>query len=523
MSRITQGAARKLFLFGIFLAGSIIAALSLGLYHFWPRAYFPAEKAELVERAEEWLRQVMASRPAPGLAVGVVRGEELVLARGYGLSHLEREEPVQPETVFHTASVSKTFVALAVMQLAERGRLDLDAPVSRALPYFRLADPESAAITVRQLLSHTAGLPADVEGGSWWQSPEQDEGALERYIRSLEARSLIGEPGARWHYSNMGYEVLGEVIAKVSGMSFEDYMAAHILGPLGMARSTFLPLEGFSPLVAWPHRGSLIPTAASLYPYHRAHAPSSTLKSNVPDLARWLSLQLQRGRAGGRELLSSSGLERMWEPQAEVDGGGFRMALGWFLRRHRGSRMLFHAGRDPGFNSLIGFLPEKGVGVVLLSNYDGQSAFELVEVADGLLDIGQGREPEMPKTSILIPLARVLARDGVEAAIAEFHRLEGDRRYSYTLSDLSTLGHELRKENRLSEAIQLYTLNASEHPEYFAPYLFLAEVYLELGDEPRAVESYRKGLACDPEGRWGFPLADYRIERLEELIQKGGE
>jgi CubicO group peptidase (beta-lactamase class C family) len=316
----------------------------------------------------------------------------------------------------------------------------------------------------------------------------------------------------------MGYEVLGDVIAKVSGMTFEDYMRANILEPLGMADSTFQPYQGPAEHLAWPHRGSLMPTVSAVYPYHRAHAPSSTLKSTVPDLARWLAAHLDRGAGAGARVLHRASMESMWEPQVAIEGRDAHMTLGWFLRRHRGNRILLHAGRDPGFNALVAFLPDHGVGVILLSNYDGQSAFEMVEIADGLLDIGQGRDPGMPRTSILIPLARTLARHGVPAVVEEFRRLRKEDRYSYTTSDLSTLGHELRKQDRLEEAIQLYSLNAAEHPDYFAPYLFLAETHLKMGDERRALDHYRKGLACDPEGRWGFPLSEYRIERLEKLL-----
>ncbi|MCI0546311.1 MAG: beta-lactamase family protein [Candidatus Rokubacteria bacterium] len=508
----------RLHRFAASILGVLVSVLAGVLIHrSWPREYFPDGSGETERRLDAYLRDVMASRPVPGLAVGIVKGTALIYSRGFGLRHLAEAGAVEPGTIFHTASVSKTLVALGLMQLVERGQVDLDAPIARYLPYFRLADPRFAQCTIRQALSHTAGLPADVEGGAWWESPEDDPGALERYVRSLEARPLVAAPGEGWRYSNIGYEVLGDVIAKVSGMSFEDYMRVHILEPLGMAASTFLAVQAPERL-AWPHRGSLLPVVGVVYPYHRAHAPSSTLKSNVPDLARWLAAHLDRGEAAGGRLLARATMEGMWEPQAAIEGAGADMTLGWFLRRHRGSRVLLHAGRDPGFNALVAFLPDRGVGVILLSNYDGQSAFEMVEIADGLLDVGQGRAPRLPRTSILVPLAKTLSRGGVPAVVEEYRRLKDDNRYSSTHSDLSTLGHELFKQGRLEEAIQLYSLNAAEHPDYFAPYLFLAETHLKAGDERRALDFYRKGLECDPEGRWGFPLSEYRIERLETLL-----
>ena len=478
--------------------------------------YFPERDTGAGDRVGEYLTAVMDSRPIPGMAVAVVRRGEVVYSRGFGVQELGTGPPVTPETIFHTASVSKALVATAAMQLVQQGKLDLDTPVTRYVPYFRLAEDGAARITARHILTHTSGMP-DVEDYGW-ESPEFDDGALERYVRSLADQRLRAQPGETWAYSNMAFEVLGDVIAKISGVPFEQAVQDAILGPLGMAHSSFLPGTGPPRLRAVPHRGNLAPAATQVYPYHRAHAPSSTLRSSVNDLARFVAAMLNGGRRDGITLLPEDGLEEMWRPGADVDRG-LRMGLGWFLRKHRGNRMVLHPGRDPGFNAMIGFLPERGVGVAILTNYDGQSAFELVEIADGILDVGLGRRPALPKASVAVPVARVLASRDLEAAIAEYHRLReaNDARYDYGLSDLITLGHELRRAGRTEEAIRLYQLNAAEHPDYFASEQALASAYLALGDKVRAVESYRKVLAMKPE-RYGCPPSCYRDERLEALL-----
>src|SRR5262249_51293321 len=162
------------------------------------------------------------------------------------------------------------FVATSVMQLVERGKVNLDELVTKYLPYFQLKDPRYTAITVRQMLTHTSGMP-DVDDYGW-NKPEYDDGSLERYVRSLGNKKLRCEPGSKFAYSNMAYEVLGDLIAKVSGKTFEDYVAENILRPVGMHSSTLLLKKAEPARLATGHtRGedkAIKPVAH--YPYNRA-------------------------------------------------------------------------------------------------------------------------------------------------------------------------------------------------------------------------------------------------------------
>lgn len=478
--------------------------------------YFTTMDADMEQRLNMYLGAVMESRPIPGLGVAVVKDGEVIFSEGFGVRALGAHEPVTPETVFHTASVSKAFVATAVLLLARDGRLDLDAPVTRYLPYFRLADGREGEVRIRHILSHTSGMP-DIEDYGW-DAPEFDEEALERYVRSLSDQRLLFDPGTQWKYSNMAYEVLGDVLSKVGGLPFEEVIDSVILAPLDMRQSSFLSIHRQSSDWAAPHRGALSPTLTAVYPYHRAHAPSSTLQSSALDLARFAIAMLHHGQPDGVTVLDDSLRNLMWRPHARVDRG-LRMGFGWFLRSHRGTSMVVAPGRDPGFNALIALLPKRGVGVVLLSNYDGQSSFELVEIADGVFDLGLGRSPRLPQASVAVPVARVIATQGVDAAIAEYRRLRqaGDARYRFGMSDLITLGHDLRHTGRVEDAIRFYQLNAQEYPDYFGSHSALATAYLQLGDEARAVDSYRRVLSMNPE-RYGCPESCYRVERLEALL-----
>jgi CubicO group peptidase (beta-lactamase class C family) len=342
-------------------------------------------------------REFFEANHLPGLAVGVIAGDRVAYRAGFGSTRLEGGQPVTPSTLFHMASVTKPFVATAVMQLVDAGKVNLDSLVSRYLPYFRMKDPRSPVISVRQVLTHTAGLP-DVTDYRWG-APEYDDGALERYVRGLADSGLIAPPGDRWAYSNIGFEILADLVAKVAGQSFEDYVQARILRPLGMSQSTLLMTDVDSTLLAWGHEadstGSFRPTAA--YPYNRRHAGSSTLHANVDDMLRWAMANLHRGTLDGGRILDSAAYDRLWEAQRDItpevkaraSRAGIelpydRLAIGlsWFLTNRRGRWLVNHSGGDLGFRSDLLLDPEARAAVVVMTNSGG----DMRKLSTALLD-----------------------------------------------------------------------------------------------------------------------------------------
>lgn len=305
------------------------------------------------------------------MALAVTHNDATLVARGFGVKRFGQATPVSDTTLFHMASVTKPFVATAVMQLVEQGRLALEDSVARHLPYFRLDDRRSSEITIRQLLSHTAGMP-DV-GDYGWDRPETDNDALERYVRDLHVAKLIDSPGNRHSYSNVGFEVLGDVVAKVSGRSIEDYVTKFILNPLGMTSSTLMAPRANPELLATPH--TLTDTGdsivSSIFPYNRAHAPSSTLCCNAREIARWMIANLSGGVLSGARVLKPETLEQMWAPVAEAQHYPRRfVGLSWFISYYRGYRVISHSGSDLGFNSMCLLLPERALGISFMCNAD---------------------------------------------------------------------------------------------------------------------------------------------------------
>src|SRR5256885_971333 len=297
--------------------------------------------ARLAAELEPKIKEEIQQGHLPGFAIGVVKNGKLIYAKGFGVAQLGATTPITSKSLFHMASVTKTFVATSVMQLIEKRKIDLDAPVIRYLPYFKLNDERYRTITIRQMLSHTSGIPDTVTYN--WDKPEYDAGALERFVRSIADQKLVFAPGEKFAYSNTAYEMLGDVIAKVSGESFEDYVQHNILTPVGMKDSTLLVREANPQLLTSPHVIENNKVAVSkIFPYNRAHSPSSTLYSSIEDMSRWAMANLNHGELDGQRILKSETIDSMWQTDAEA----FRMKEGSNLIRtvKQGPRAVLQSG-----------------------------------------------------------------------------------------------------------------------------------------------------------------------------------
>jgi CubicO group peptidase (beta-lactamase class C family) len=360
----------------------------------------PAPPTDLGAELERIAGEFRTASGVPGLAVGVIRDGNVVYAGGFGTTLAGGGQPVTAATLFHMASITKPFVATAVLQLAADGRVDLDAPVRTYLADFRMRDARAAAITVRQVLSHVAGLP-DVTDYAW-DRPEYDAQALDRWIRGLADSTLIAAPGERFQYSNIGFELLAHLVARVSGQPFEDYVQARILTPAGMRKSTLLMTDIDSTLLAYGHQpdSAGVQRPTGVYPYNRRHAGSSTLHSNVDDMLRWAQLNLQRGTLDGIAIVDSFAYDRMWKAERDISGvtaqhaenagepePEIRVAVGlsWFLVDRGGRRFVGHSGGDLGFRTDLVLAPDARVAVVSMANGSADMAMLNEDLMDTVL------------------------------------------------------------------------------------------------------------------------------------------
>ncbi len=336
--------------------------------------------SETVDKIESIVEQTMSENRVPGVAIGIVKDGEVVYAEGFGEANIESGNPVTSQSLFNVAHITNLFTATAIMQLVEQGKIDLDAPVTEYLPYFRLDDPRYTEITVRQLLDHTSGMPGvSIEPDAEWKrmghdNPDNEDGALERLVRDLDEVTLLAAPGGdETLFSNIGIDVLGDIIAKVSGQSYEDYMEANIFEPLGMEHSTFILDDADASLLTTGYQlnaANTMLTEWGFFPFNMQHNPSIGLITNVDDINKWALAFLNGGELNGARILESDTLAEMWSPSSTMDWGGIfqDFGLGWPVSEADGHRLVWFVGDVPGQISNLILAPDDGAAVVAMTN-----------------------------------------------------------------------------------------------------------------------------------------------------------
>ena len=405
----------------------------------------------------------------PGLSVGITRADQTVYTRCFGVQSIVTSVPVDGDTVFCASSVSKCFVAVAIMQLAERGRLEPDAPILRYLPDFYMDDKRFRQITVRHLLCHMSGLPDmdEDEYDVFLAAPEDGRDALRRYVDGLRHRRLASAPGERFMYSNIGYNVLGHVIACVSGIPFEEYMQEQVLLPSGMRGSTFYFPQVQKARLAFPHIQTPALAVRPSYPYHRADAPASFLHTTMPDMLSWCRVCLDRGQTCGQQILSGAGYSRMWTPAA---AWGFpplyeSMGLGWTLGHYRGVETVSHGGMGLGWADFLTVLPQRGGAAVLLCNAETPARSRIIRA---LLDVILGQAPAAGTVSWVVPLTRAYSSGGIQAVYDTYRAIHQGSGYCFDPDDLVNLAHQLRSagnEQALKDFLTFCLSVCPDHPE----------------------------------------------------------
>jgi CubicO group peptidase (beta-lactamase class C family) len=358
-----------------------------------------ASQAASYDAIDTYIEQQLDRLNVPGAAVAIVEGDQIVHQHGFGRARPGGPLP-SPQAPFFVGSVTKSFTALAVMQLVEAGKVELDAPVQRYLPWFRVADPQaSAQMTVRQLLNQTSGL-STAAGWAPLSDLNQSPGAGERQARALVTLQLTRPVGSAYEYSNMNYNLLGLIVEAASGESYTAYVQDHIFRPLDMRHSYTTPTEARPNGLAVGHRywfGYPIADYADEQ-VPRGSLPSGQLISSTEDMSHYLIAQLNDGRYGSAQILSPADIAEMHRPAAEFTmmGVSGQYGMGWFIDGQDQTRIVWHDGVVPDFFAYMAILPGQNKGLVLLMNADHflMSNTALLEVGTGTARMLAGLQPE---------------------------------------------------------------------------------------------------------------------------------
>jgi CubicO group peptidase (beta-lactamase class C family) len=335
----------------------------------------------------------------PGLALAMVAPDGTIHLGGFGA--VDASGPaVTSHTPFIIGSTSKSFTALATMQLVEAGRVELDAPVQRYLPWFRVADPEaSARITVRDALNQTSGL-STASGRRTLMEYSSGDDALQNRVRGLRDVALTTAVGRTYQYSNCNYQILGAIVEAVSGQSFEAYVQQHIFDPLGMNHTYTSKSAAVANGLAMGHRSLFGHPIAYDEPVPRGSVPSGFIISTAEDMSHYLSAQLNGGRWRDAAVLSPAGIAEMHRGAARIGDGDAYYAMGWNAGLLDGMPAVWHGGDTFGYQSFMVLLPDVGWGAVMLANMnDIPSNARFAEILTGALDLATGRPPRTEHVS----------------------------------------------------------------------------------------------------------------------------
>jgi CubicO group peptidase (beta-lactamase class C family) len=346
---------------------------------------------------DAWIASRVKDREQPGLSIGIVHDQQLIWSKGYGFADMEKKLPATPATLYRIASITKTFTSAAVMQLRDAGKLQLDDPVARRLPWFKIRNnhPEAPAVTIRHLLSHTSGLPREALGVNW---SDVAFPGREDMVRRLPDQETVFPAETEWKYSNLAFSLAGEVVAAVSGKPWNRYIEDHILTPLEMKSTRTLPEKGMAGLATG--YGRRVPKTARLVrPFVdiAAERPAGNMASNVEDLAKFLSLHMTSGPQAGAQVLKESTLREMRRIQWLRDDWQGGWGLGFSIRRAGDQVRVGHGGSLPGHRSQIEFAPADKLGVIVLTNADDGDPGQCVDQAFSLLTPAVKRATEAKK------------------------------------------------------------------------------------------------------------------------------
>ncbi|WP_346434120.1 serine hydrolase domain-containing protein [Nonomuraea composti] len=322
---------------------------------------------------DAYLQDAMEATGVPGLSVVVTHGGKVVHAAGYG--HDSEGRPVTEDTPMRVASVSKSFTAMAVMTLVERGKIELDSPVAAQLPGFAMADPRAARITVRQLLNQTSGLSdttVDI-------AATEEATSLAHYTARLAGSRLAADPGTRYEYCNVNYDLAARLVEVASGRPFGDYLRDKVFGPLGMTTSAVSaqvvrPADGYNSLFgAWLPRPELDGFLDG--------GGSGGVVTTAADMGKWLITQ----SGDGRPLVKRESLETMHQPSKIRPYG-----MGWGIED---GGQLVHSGNLFTYNAVEAVSPKTGYGFAVMAN--SASLYDpTYDIMRGLTALSEGRQPE---------------------------------------------------------------------------------------------------------------------------------
>ena len=462
---------------------------------------------KFLEELDHKVPQLLSDFSVPGAAIAIIEDGEIILQKGYGFSNVEKERKVDIKTGFNIASMSKTIAAWGLMKLVQDGKIDLDAPAEKYLTRWQLPKSafNSSEVTIRRLLSHTAGV--SLHGYPGW-SPSDTLPTIEESLNGKNNGpgrvEIIMKPGLKYQYSGGGFTILQLIIEEVTGQKFEDYMQQQILNPLGMTNSSY-KIDGKI-------------TAASASEYDDfgeeidfelfTAKAAAGLHTTLEDFTLFTLANLQLSK--GNPVLSADIIRQMMEPVPAAKGNygyglGYEIDMNDALLGLKG-----HNGDNAGWHAMFRVDPATNDGFIVFTN--GGAGYNIVSMmfcewvtwrTGKSLWGGCSR-----KRPISGKLKQIIDDKGIEGIAAAYAALKDEwpDEYNFSEDQLNNLGYYYMSQEKLEEAIVIFKLNVDAYPNDYNVYDSYGEALLAQGDREEAIENYKKSVELNPGSAHGVKV-----------------
>ena len=462
------------------------------------------------DEIDDYIKEQMDARKIPGLQLAIVKENKIVKNTNYGLANIQDAIPVSNKTVFTINSMTKAFTGVAIMQLVEQGKLSLDAGISEYLTEL----PEAwRNLTIRQLMGHTSGLPSIL--GNWASLMGSQD--FDTAWELVKQKPMEFKADTRFKYNQTGYILLGKIIDKFSGVSFDQFITKHQLNKVGMIKTAN---AGFA------HFETVIPNQARAYTYVKTgkltnlsaeFAPplrtAAGMTSSAKELAQW-AIALQTNKLFDK----TDSLKQLWQPNILADGktAGFNSlvngyAVGWPVIRRAEHPAVASLGAN---RSALVIYPQDNLSIVVLTNLSGSLPSTFIDEIAGFYIADMKAENGFGLPISVKPLWAQIQKHGYESISKVAHKMQNQGVITLVEADLNTWGYQLLGRKKIDSAVQVFTLNTQLFPSSANTYDSLAEAYWLLGNGIKAIELYNKVLLLQPDNT----NAKKQLQKIKSVI-----
>lgn len=456
-----------------------------------------------VEKLDDLINQYLEYGKFNG-SVLVAHEGEVLLKKGYGWANMEWDIPNAPNTKHRLGSITKQFTAMLILQLAAEGKLDLQAPISTYLPYY--PKEKGDKITTHHLLTHSSGIPNYTSFPGFFEEESRNPYTPEEFIKKFQDKELDFAPGSQYSYSNSGYFLLGVLIEKLSGKSYEEMLHDKILTTLGMNDTGFDHHEDILKNRATGYEKTGNAFINSNYLDMSIPYAAGSLYSTVEDLYTWDQALYTN------TLLSKEYMELYFKPHMPVSGN-YHYAYGWGVGKSPIGNtkdsivIISHGGGINGFNTNIARSTADKSLVILLNNTGGAPLNDMTRAIWGIV---YGKSYDLPKKSLAYDVLSIIKSEGIEAGLDHFNKNKNSDSFDLRENEMNHVGYQLLEMDKIQEAAKIFELNKNTYPNSANVYDSYAEALMKLGNKEEAIKNYKKSVEMNPANQNG-------IDMLKEL------